>query len=273
MWIVKFIAGAIGLAVAGIFSFFLVIAGIFGLVLGLLGRSLGGAMNPAGAARRQEINDMFFRTTFLLMGKLAKADGRISEREVAHTEQLMSHMGLHSEHRRQAIALFKEGSQPDFDIAPQLRSFRNTCARYPALSRQLLHYLLSLALADGTFGTAEEAILRQVAQELDINAALFDQLVRMIRAQAHFRGHGGGYTPPPRSSTASELALAYEALGVESSVSDAELKRTYRKLMSENHPDKLMGQGVPEDMVKLATERVQEIQTAYELIRKYRQNH
>jgi DnaJ like chaperone protein len=57
---------------------------------------------------------------------------------------------------------------------------------------------------------------------------------------------------------------------VGSQVNDKELKRAYRKLMSENHPDKLIAKGVPEDMVKLATERSQEIQAAYEMVRKHR---
>ncbi|MEQ9210373.1 MAG: DnaJ domain-containing protein, partial [Pseudomonadales bacterium] len=68
----------------------------------------------------------------------------------------------------------------------------------------------------------------------------------------------------------SELDLAYKALGVSSDCSDAELKKAYRKLMSENHPDKLMGQGVPEDMVKMANERSSEISKAYDLIREHR---
>ena len=55
-----------------------------------------------------------------------------------------------------------------------------------------------------------------------------------------------------------------------SSVGDKELKRAYRKLMSENHPDKLIAKGVPEDMIKLATERSQDIQAAYEMIKSTR---
>ena len=66
------------------------------------------------------------------------------------------------------------------------------------------------------------------------------------------------------------LADAYLALGVSRDCDDRSLKRAYRRLMSEHHPDKLIAQGVPEDMVKLGTEKSQEIQAAYELIRKQR---
>jgi DnaJ like chaperone protein len=62
------------------------------------------------------------------------------------------------------------------------------------------------------------------------------------------------------------LDSAYAALGVKKQNSDSEIKKAYRKLISQNHPDKLIGQGMPADMVKLATERTQEIQTAYELV-------
>ena len=88
----------------------------------------------------------------------------------------------------------------------------------------------------------------------------------MAQAQGHFHGTGGG----PGVQPGTGLADAYAALGLEQSVDDKALKRAYRKLMSENHPDKLIAQGVPEDMIRLATERSQEIQAAYDMIRKSR---
>ncbi len=283
MWFGKIIAGLIGLAVAG----------LAGLVIGVIAghyfdRALLNLLRPAPGHRHRQVEEEFFRTVFLLMGRLAKCDGRISEREVAHTEQLMAHMGLGSDHRRQAIALFKEGAQAEFDVQGQLASFRSICGRYPGLKRQLLNYLLSLALADGAVSAEEESLLRQVASGLGLSPALFEQLMRMIRAQAHFRDYQQrgyqqrgyqqqgyqqqGYQQQGTGAYGrNELATAYEALGVAATASDAEIKRAYRKLMSENHPDKLMGQGVPADMVQLATERSQEIQTAYDLIRRHRE--
>ena len=263
MWLGKIIAGAIGFATAGIIGL------IIGIIVGhYFDRGLANTFNPASAEQRKAIEQVFFKTTFLLMGKLAKADGRISEEEIALTERLMQDMGLHSAHKQEAIALFKQGATPECSISEQLQQFNQQCRRYPNLSRQLLNYLLSLALADGQLSSQEESLLKEIAQSLGIAPALFEQLLRMIRAQSQFRGYqqqGQG-----DSTSQSELATAYDALGVSPQATDSEVKKAYRKLMSENHPDKLMGQGVPEDMIKLATERAQEIQTAYDLISKHR---
>ncbi len=90
---------------------------------------------------------------------------------------------------------------------------------------------------------------------------MFDQFIEMVKAQSQFRGSSS-----PGGASKGQVSSAFAALGVSESNSDREIKKAYRKLISQNHPDKLIGQGMPADMVKLATERTQEIQTAYELI-------
>ena len=87
-------------------------------------------------------------------------------------------------------------------------------------------------------------------------------LVDMVLNQSHF---GGG-----QATTAAALDDAYKALGVGKESTDAEIKRAYRKLMSQYHPDKLMGQGLPPDMIAMATEQAKEIQVAYDMIKKSR---
>ena len=96
--------------------------------------------------------------------------------------------------------------------------------------------------------------------------AQFQHLLEMVQAQSHFHR---GSTPPPNVDL---LADAYRALGVSAACDDRSLKRAYRRLMSEHHPDKLIAQGVPEDMVRLGTEKSQEIQAAYELIKNQRKS-
>lgn len=250
------------------------IGALAGAVAGhLVDRSLdSGAVRP-GHAHLAEVQETFFRTVFLLLGHLAKADGRVSEDEIAQTEAFMRRMGLGGAHRRHAIELFRQGRGPEFDLQSQLAEFNRVCGRFGNLRQMLLVYLIGLALADERLDEMEAGVLERVAFALGFNAATFQALVRMIAAQSQFAGFGAERRQRRETGRPApdELALAYQALGVDPDASDVEIKRAYRKLMSQYHPDKLIGQGLPEDMVEVATERSQEVQAAYDLIRAARQ--
>lgn len=242
------------------------LGGFFGSLLGLmLGalidrvRALGaGAVNPLKNALRQAV---FLETAFMLMGRLAKADGHISQEEIDHVEQFMQQLGMTPEHRQQAIALFKRGAAPEFDIEQSLSKFNAVCGQTRDLKQMLLVYLIVMAHADGHYHPEEEALLARVAGRLGYGPQAFRQLLDQVLNQTHFAGQAGDENA---------LADAYKALGVTPESSDQEIKRAYRKLMSQYHPDKLIGQGMPEDMVKLATEQTKEIQLAYDLIQRKR---
>ncbi len=224
------------------------------------------------AEQRATIQHSYFETSFKLLGYLAKADGHISKAEISHTEQLMSRMGLSAVQRQEAIGLFKLGASAEFVLADSLSEFNHICGRQPRLKQTLLSYLITLAMADGKIDADERQALLQIAQGLGIPNFVFEQLLAMIQAQASFHQQGGSYQSRSTSNPADTLSKAYQALGVKASASDAEIKKAYRKLISENHPDKLIGQGMPEEMIQLATERSQEISSAYETIQKERQN-
>jgi DnaJ like chaperone protein len=213
----------------------------------------------------------FFATVFTAMGLLAKADGRISEQEIAGAERVMTELGLNGAARSEAIALFKQGAASGFQLEPQISLFLQQSVFQPELKQMLLEYLITFALADGELHSAERAILQRVATYLGFDGAQFAQLLDMLQAQQRFHGQGGSGQGGRYSGRATdELGDAYRALGVAASASDSEVKMAYRKLMSQHHPDKLMAQGVPENMLKLATEKAQEIQAAYEIIEKSR---
>lgn len=241
--------------------------GFFGAIMGYIvgvvidrAMALGaGGINPMTNALRQAV---FLETTFILMGKLAKADGHVSQNEIDHVELFMQKLRMTTEHRAQAIAWFKKGADQNFDIEATCRRFMSICGQTRDLKQVLLVYLIVTALADGTLHPAEEALLIEIASRLGYDQAAFKQLMNMVLNQSHF---GGQQVNP-----AEALDDAYKALGVTKDSTDAEIKRAYRKLMSQYHPDKLMGQGVPEDMITVATEQAKEIQLAYDLIKKNR---
>ena len=241
--------------------------GFFGALLGLFVGSFvdrmmaygAGAINPLQNALRQAV---FLETVFISMGKLAKADGHVSRDDIDHVEQFMQKLNMTAQHREQAIKLFKQGADPAFDIYPTYQRFISVCGHTRNLKEVLLAYLIVMALADGHFHPAEEAWLTEIAGHLGYGPAAFKQMIEMVLNQTHFADG--------QASASAALGDAYKALGVTKDSSDAEIKRAYRKLMSQYHPDKLMGQGMPEDMIAMATEQAKEIQLAHDLIKKSR---
>lgn len=267
MFLGKLIGGLLGFFSAGLFGAFMgVVAGHF------FDKGVGQALGFDYGADRQRLQRLFFETSFIIMGHIAKADGRISEEEISQAESLMSRLGLTPEHRQEAIALFKRGSEADFQLQPVVARFISEGGRQKNLPILLLEFLFSIALADGELHPAEQEILAAVAGYLGINTRQFEQILSMLIAQQNFSsgggfGGGGGQHRGFQPSSANTIDNAYKALGVSSSDSDRDIKRAYRKLMSQHHPDKMIAQGVPEDMLKVATEKAQEIQAAYDTIK------
>ena len=218
-----------------------------------------GGINPLSSGNRQAV---FLQSVFILMGKLAKADGHISKDEVTYVEQFMQKLNMSVDHRQQGIALFKQGSSPDFDITPKIREFLAVCGHTHSLKQMLLVYLIVMALSDGRIDSAEERLLVDIARQLGYSQAEFQNMLDMVLNQSHFASGQAG--------SASKLDDAYKALGIPKESTDTEVKRAYRKLISQYHPDKLIGQGLPEDMIAVATEQAKEVQLAYDMIMKNR---
>lgn len=260
-WFGKVIGGAIGLYTGG----------IVGLALGVLlgnafDRVQAGTPNQFGrSARRGVLQTVFFQATFRVMGKLAKADGRVSEQEIELARHIMTRMGLDETQRLEAMRLFNEGKTPDYDIMPLLEELHEVIGRRTTLAQIFLEIQLQTAYADGDLSASEQRVIQLICKALGINTLQFELINQRIKAQMHFsRGRSAAQSQGP------SLAQAYKVLGVDAKTSEADLKKAYRRLMNQHHPDKLVAKGLPEEMMSIAKEKTQEIQEAYELIKRER---
>jgi DnaJ like chaperone protein len=258
-----------------------VLGGAFGFMLGgplgmLIGAALGhsfdrgvdraGELPPgAGFDRRERTQMAFFTATFSVMGHIAKSDGRVTAEEIALASDVMRQLGLNPEMRTVARRLFTEGKREGFPLEAVLEQFRRECHRSAHLIRMFVEIQLHAAYADGSVHAEERRILEHVCRRLGVSRHELHQLESLIQAGLHYRQGAGS-----PSSARISLEEAYGALGVSEKSSDAEVKKAYRRLMSQHHPDKLVAKGLPEEMMRLAKEKTQEIKAAYERIKESR---
>ena len=258
-------------AVIGLFR-----GGLTGVLIGaLLGhfidRFLAGVIG-VGATQKA-----FFDALFATLGHLAKADGRVTETEIHMVESLMQQMRISGEDRQRAIRLFNRGKQADFDLDEALQPFLQHAVVRQDLRRMFMEILVEAAFSSGSVSQAEQTVLLRVATALRIPAELFAAMLQARGAAqgAAWRAAGGAYRADAGAgrrpvSSAASLDQAYAHLGLNRAASDAEVKRAYRKLVSQYHPDKLVSRGLPEEMMEMAKTRVRDINTAYGQIKQSR---
>ncbi len=255
----------------------LLAGGIIGAVAGFLvgyvfDFSREALVRRARPVHQSHTSDVFFATTFAVMGHLAKADGRVSESEIQAAEHVMREMRLNDAKRAEARILFRQGKSPEFDLHAALDEFNEACGRRLNLKMMFLQIQFSAVWADGDFSQSERDVLVRIAQRLGVPEQIFRQIEAMVGAFAR-RASGGAWQDAGRSEAHarhSELRDAYAILGIDPKNSDEEIKRAYRKLMNQHHPDKLIAKGLPEEMMEVATRRAAEIQNAYELVKRSR---
>ena len=269
-WFGKVIGGVLGFSLGGG-----PLGAIIGAVLGhQLDKKSDDFQERYAPGDQERVQAAFFTATFSVMGHIAKADGTVTQNEIRHAENVMQRMGLDQDARKFAIDLFQQGKANDFDLEAVLRQFKQECQRRRNLMQMFLEVQITMALADGTIHEHERAILHRVGKHLGFAGFMIDQLIKMVQAQQGFHrysqqgqggNHGGTYQQAPDAPSVDQ---AYQVLGVKSSDDEKTVKRSYRRLMSQHHPDKLVAKGLPEEMIKMATEKTQEIKSAYELIKK-----
>lgn len=277
-WGGKVIGGTLGMLVLG------PIGAVIGAIIGHLfdigqisGAIFGGRPDP------RLVNELFFPTTFRVMGHVAKADGRVTEQEIASARAVMHALHLQPEQVQAAIGYFGEGKQPGFNLDAALARLRASIARNPDLTQFFVEIQLQASLAGNGLSDVPRARLQRVALLLGLSATDFARLESLLRFRqgAGMGGRAGGGNGGAgagasgagmgAAGTSNErIAQAYSLLAATPQMSDEAVVKAYRRQMSKHHPDKLRANGLPQSMLERAKERTQQIQSAYELIRERR---
>ncbi|MEL7447614.1 MAG: co-chaperone DjlA [Pseudomonadota bacterium] len=255
-WWGKVAGGALGLLMGG------PLGAALGAAVGhQIDRGLEDELGDDLARPRSTPPDIFFSATFGVMGHVAKADGRVSETEIATARAVMKNMRLDDAKVREAISYFTAGKRPDFPLESTVAALRR--AYYPRHDtlRTFVEIQVHAAMADGAISTVERDLLRRICRKLGIS----DVELGQIEALARLRSSGGGR----RNSVqpVNQLEQAYRLLEVPASASDAAVKKAYRRMMNKHHPDKAIARGLPESMQQVAHDKTQQIREAYDTIR------
>ncbi|MDH2924190.1 DnaJ like chaperone protein [Nicoletella semolina] len=266
--------------------------GFFGAVLGvMIGHWADKKLYELGSVSSSVFKkpltrqSLFMQTTFAVLGHIAKSKGRVTKHDIELARQIMANLKLDEENQKQAQQAFNLGKESDFPLGHVIREFREACGQRGDLLRFFIEVQMVAALQDGHLDEKEQQILFTIADHLGMSRFQFQQMLAMVAAAQRFRsgryqqGYGyqhdhqqyhqqeqyQGYSGSHQSSGPT-LADAYNVLGVSEADDQNTVKRAYRKLMNEHHPDKLVAKGLPPEMMDVAKEKAQQIQAAYDLV-------
>jgi len=234
----------------------------FGLLIGaIIGHFYDVALTQL---RPPSMGSGFIEPLFAFAGALAKSDGRVSEVEIAAAESLMARLRLDMAQRRAAIERFNIGKGAEFPAELAINDLKRWCGGRRDLAFLVLDLLLDLVYAEGALAAPKLALLRKLCWTLGVNDHELAALAAMKGYAPTGAGaqRGAGARPPPSRPLHAD---PYVVLGIERSANERDIKRAYRKLMSQHHPDKLGD--VPDELKRRAEERAREINAAYERVK------
>lgn len=217
--------------------------------------------------QRKEVQNIFFETAFKVMGHIAKADGRVSEQEIQLAKTLMKEMDLNVAQKKLAQTYFNEGKKQDFDLLHCVTAFKLAVKDNPQLVNLFIdiqYRALQVDFITPTKMQVFNTILSQLGlAPLNQQSRFFDDFAYSRNQSHRSSSQNQSNYQSPRQTT---LSHAFAILELATTSDKQAVKRAYRRLMSLNHPDKLIAKGLPDSMIKLANEKTQKIRQAYEQI-------
>jgi DnaJ like chaperone protein len=246
-WLSGIIGGGVGAMVAGPFG------AIIGAAIGAgFGKNQERTHQGARLHQSEQRQALFFTAAFSMVGKLAKADGRVCKDEIAAIEKISKEaLGLDSQTRAYAIEVFSQAKDSHESFADFARQFGELFRQEQQLCNFMLSFLFQVAMADGTLHPQEEAMLLEAKTAFNMPESVYQSLY------SRFVGL--------RSSSIS-LKQHYETLDVATDATAAEIKKAYRLKAQEFHPDKIEGKGLPPEFIKFANDKLAEINASYDAL-------
>ncbi len=258
----KIIGGVAGFAMGGPFGAMVGMAMGHAADEGVLGRTAGRALpGPADlAAMLGNRETLFAISVIVLSAKLAKVDGPVKRAEI---DTFKRSFRIPPENLAEVAQLFDRARDSAEGFEPFAQRLGEAFADNKAMLEDVLAALFAIARADGPVNNAELAFLKQAHLGLGLDRLAWER-AKDGRPSGSTGGNPGGTAP---SATEAD---AYMMLGVSRAASDDELRQAWRRLMRENHPDSLAARGVPQEFVKRATDKVAEINAAWDRIKRER---
>ena len=197
-----------------------------------------------------------------MMAKVAKADGEVSELEaeiLSHTfTDISNHFENSSEIREQLKDIYKKEMKTFDNTVDVAKKYLKLTKRDYSKRLKVMEYLLNLAFIDNDFSKAEFMITEDIANNLEIKRADFETIIAQFEQ----------FYAQKKDSKELSVQKACEVLGVELSDEMSTIKKKYRALVKQNHPDIITGQGAEQSIIDEATAKLQDINEAYELLKK-----
>lgn len=279
--------------IAGLLFGILLTRNPIGALLGLyLGHLFDGAMKRL--ANRQNVEEwlvsddskqsIFFYTTFSVMGHVAKASGKVTTEHIQTATDFMASMRLSDEQIAEAKDAFREGKLLGFPLKTKLNMFKKQFGSRRDLCQFFIEIQIQTAYSDSVLEQDEYDLLKNISKQLGFSKRELTQLIAMWEAELRFQAfkkhkqqqqqkyqrHRQSSSQQNTSPDSPSVLDAYALLGVSDRDSSKDIKRAYKRLMSQNHPDKLVAKGLPPEMMEVAKQKTQDIQSAYEIIKKHR---
>ena len=244
----KIMGGALGFALGG------PLGAMIGAVAGhgLIDRSRSRAVASGNGASAAEAGVVFALGVIALSAKVAKADGTVTRDEVRVFQRLFS---FEPGERARVAEFYNEASRSPYGFEAYAEQMRGVLAARPELLAEVMDALYAIAAADGELHPEEERMIASIGAIFGLS----DYEMASIRAR-----HAAG---PAADKGAAD---AYAVLGVGPGATDEELRAAHRNLVRTYHPDRLVSKGLPEEFMKLANDRLAEINSAYETVTKER---